>query len=59
MTFIKIMHKTLDSLKPIALINPDFIPRVGDKINAFYDPIPTVCEVIFSDDLKTIVVIVE
>ena len=30
------------------------IPRVGDKVNIFYVPVPTVISVIWEPDLKTV-----
>jgi len=39
-------------LVPCLLIDTDFIPRVGDKIDMFYEPLPTVTSVVAWPSIK-------
>jgi hypothetical protein len=36
----------LDSLGSIEVVDSEFLPRVGDKVDMFYEPLPTVTSVV-------------
>ena len=57
---VLIQHRTFQEMRKIFEVpQGTAVPRVGDRYGAFYDPPPTVTDVVWSHDFQSITIVVD